>query len=261
MTLSAPNTSDPLYLGHSLEQWLTDFAAAEEVDDADLVCQALPCFGEAFIRRAVELIDTVGGAKHALLVSCIVNAGRSSVPSLVRLLEHSSAKVRAATCMGLTEALEAEPANSSAIVQMMRDFLHGPRLSRDELVEFVAKLDTAYAGEEIEDPVNLDVLVALMGRLEDADDTVRLTAIEALHRLKLPPKTCPGVLTTLLYVLEHDASPEVRKVATWMLGSSEITEAFGDFDTFDSGLSVTGFGRCESDDSPGGRDRDAKTLD
>ena len=122
MTPSGPNTSDPLYLGHSLEQWLTDFVAAEEVDDADLVCQALPCFGEAFIRRAVELIDTVGEAKHALLVSCIANAGRSSVPSLVRLLAHSSAKVRAAACTGLAEALDAEPDNSPAIVQMMRDF-------------------------------------------------------------------------------------------------------------------------------------------
>ena len=86
------------------------------------------------------------------------------------------------------------------------------------------QLDAACAGKEIEGPVNLDVLVALMGRLEDADDTVRVAAIEALHRLKLPPKTCPGVLTTLLYVLEHDASPEMRKVAAWMLGSSEITD-------------------------------------
>ena len=224
MTPSALNTGDPLYLGHSLEQWLTDFVAAEEVDHADLVCQALPCFGEAFIRRAVELIDTVEEAKQALLVSCIANAGRPSVPSLVRLLAHSSAKVRAAACTGLAVALDTEPDNSPAIMQMMRDFLHGPRLSRDELVEFFDKLDTAYADEENQDPINVDVLVALMGRLEDEDDAVRLAAIEALHRLKLPPKTCPGVLTTLLYVLEHDVSPEVRKVAAWMLGRSEMTD-------------------------------------
>ena len=224
MTPSAPNTSDPLYLGHSLEQWLTDFVAAEEVDDADLFCQALPCFGEVFIRRAVELIDTVGETKQALLVSCIARVGRSSAPSLVRLLAHSSAKVCAAACTGLAAALDAEPDNSSAIVQMIRDFIHGPRLSRDKSVEFFDKLDTAYADEETQDPVNLDVLVALMGRLEDEDDTVRLAVIEALHRLKLPPQICPGVLSTLFYVLQHDANAEVRKVAAWMLGSSNITD-------------------------------------
>ena len=176
------------------------------------------------MRRAVELIDTVGEAKYALLVFCAARVGRSSVPSLVRLLAHSSAKVRAAACTGLAVALDAEPDNSPTIVQVIREILHGPRLSRDELVEFFDKLDTAYADDESQDPVNLDVLVALMGRLEDEDDTVRLTAIEALHRLKLPSETCPGVLTTLSTFWSMTPVPRFGKLPHQMLGSSEITK-------------------------------------
>ena len=90
----------PLYIGRLLEQWWAEFLAAEYVDhmkpacevlfpypwpmhiatemfmeacslDKDhmnFVCQALPCFGKAFIQKAVDAFPSLDEGKQTRIV-------------------------------------------------------------------------------------------------------------------------------------------------------------------------------------------------
>ena len=218
---------EPLYLGCSMEKWLEVFLATESIDEDDRVWWGIAHFGEPFMRRATELINTLSGQQQSELIRCMANAGRQSVPYLARLMEHSSADVRAAACTALVEALNTgfdEPAYTAPIVQMLTDFFHGPRLSQEQCAEFFERLDVELAAAEYDNFAPAEIYAALTANLDNNNDRVRIAAIEALERLGFSDELCPSIFRVLLYVLEHEKNDQVREIAAHLLAGDAIAE-------------------------------------
>ena len=260
MTPSAPDEDDPLYLGRNLEQWWADFLSADYVDGMDLlckalvtnfrngviwdfcasqridekntnfVCQALPCFGEAFIQKAIAALPSVDPQRQARLVFCIGSTGPQSVPCLVKLLKHPSANVRAAACMGLNNTYwELGRRRSPIVLQMMIEFLQGPRLSQEKLNAFFDEFEAEPVSVEDRSTVNVEVVAALIERLEDDYQAVRLAAIEILGPLLRGPyiiedSSRSDIVAALVKTLEDDRRA-VRLAAMEVLASLGCQEA------------------------------------
>ena len=135
-----------------MDEWLADFFSAEYVegmeslchelasysaegliagclesqspDDTNLMCEALSCFGLAFIEEAVRTLGNLEDRKQARLILCIAKAGRQSIPYLVQLLEHPSANVRAAACVGIAGGFDSEPDWPPETAQRVVEILH-----------------------------------------------------------------------------------------------------------------------------------------
>jgi len=214
MTSTTPDKDVPLYLGRTLEQWWADFLSANYIDsmkpacqelmglapldvlwkyreahrladdNTNLVWQALPCFGDAFVRKVIETLPGLDERKWSRAVFAIAKTGWPSVPCLVRLLEHPSANVRAAACLGLAEVVGSiERDEPAAIRKWKTDFLRGPKLSREEVESFFDTMEALYDSTDVKSSVDSDVPSALIKRLEDAYETVRVAAVAALKLL------------------------------------------------------------------------------
>jgi HEAT repeat protein len=214
MTSTIPDKDVPLYLGRTLDQWWVDFLSANYVDDmkpacqelmglapldvlwnyreahrladanTNLIYQALPCFGDAFVRKVVEMLPGLDEQRRSRAVFAIAKTGWPSVPCLVQLLEHPSPNVRAAACLGLAEvAGSIERDEPAAVRKWKTDFLCGPRLSREEVESFFDTMEELYDSTDVKNPVDSGVPSALIKRLEDAYETVRLAAVAALKLL------------------------------------------------------------------------------
>lgn len=222
----------PVYLGRSLEQWLADLLSADETKAMGLIGRALPCFGEAFLRRAAQAIDTVAEQQQAWLVALMARTGAESVPLLTQLLEHESSAVRASACQGVAEVFRNEdPDWPPAARQLVDGFFRGQRMSRDELTVFFERLDAAFSMAEAEGDASLAVITALIVRLDDSQKYVRIAAIEALGEGQYPKPWQRGVLTSLLYVLSDSDSEVARAAASVLLhrglfDEAEVLEAF-----------------------------------
>ena len=211
MMSSTPPDDGPVYLGCTLDEWLEDFLSDDYVDDVEsaceeliseepglvrfrlceaycfeddnenLVCQALPCFGEEYVRKAVDALPDIDEPKQSRLVFGIAETGWHSVPCLVQLLEHPAANVRAAACLGLANIISPfESVDPAAVLQLKEAFLRGPRLAHGEIDAFFDTMQSLCHSAQGQIPIDPAVPSRLVMRLEDNYQTVRAAAIDGL---------------------------------------------------------------------------------
>jgi len=222
-TQAAFGNGEPIYLGRTLDEWLVDFLNAENDDDATPPCQALPCFGMAFTRRASQVIRAVDGWKQAQLANCLADTGTQAVPILRRLLKNPSARVRALACRGLEQALKDEFYWPPAAMKMIRRILSAPPQSHDEQTMAADNLDAAFAMPDSREYAHTKVLVTIMDCLDDEHPAVRFAAIETLGSGIYPKKIASAVVVALSYAM-NDSHPDVRQYAAQMLAAGQIAE-------------------------------------
>jgi hypothetical protein len=255
-TLATSDKNVPLYLGRTLEQWWADFLSANYVDNmksacqelmglapldvqwnfreahrfaennTNLVSQALPCFMDAFVRKAVEALPGLDERRQSRVVYAIARTGRLSVPCLVQCLEHPSANLRAAACLGLAEVMRPiDRSDPAAIVQWKEDFLRGPKLSREGVDAFFDTMEAMYDSAEAKLSIDAVVPSALIKRLEDDYQTVRSAAVAVLQLLFIRRQVESSVKTELTAALKarlEDEFQAVRLLAATALDLLEL---------------------------------------
>jgi len=223
----SPADDEPLYLGCSLKTWLEMFAAAETIDEEDRTWLGMVNFGEPFLRHAVALLDSIDSRRQSLLLRCMANVGRQSVPYLTHVMSHSAIHVRTAACKALAEALNTdmeEPAYTASIIKMLRDFFDGPKLLPAQRQTFFDRLDEELAAIQSDKAVSAEVYAALTANLDGDDDGLRIAAIETLEQIGFSADLIPSMFRILLYVLKHDGNDHVREIAARLLASEAIAE-------------------------------------
>ena len=231
----------PHYLGRTVEEWLADFCSAEYVEgmelpcrslpmclmdgpitsffesqspcDTNLMCGALSCFGLEFIQEAVQTLGKLEDRKQARLIFCIADAGRTSIPYLVQLLEYPSANARAAACVALAESFDSEPDWPPDAVKQIAAILHRVPQSYGECLEVFAQFCAVFPSRKTASRDDMDVLAAIALRVEDDDVAVRIAAIETLTFFEHCKRLFPDLADVLLYVLRRDPNADVRKLA------------------------------------------------
>ena len=149
--------------------------------NTNLVCQALPCFGDAFVHRAVESLPHVDERKQTRLVLGIARTGRESIPCLVRLSEDPSPNVRAAACLGLGELIDPYEADiRPELLELRRSFLCTPIVSQEQVDTFYEREDAIRCSRF---PLTAEVPRALVKRSEDDYQSVRIAAVGMLSWL------------------------------------------------------------------------------
>jgi HEAT repeat protein len=208
-----PDKDGPFYLGRSMEEWWEDYVSPEYVDgmesfcstllncypeyillgfresqalcewNTNLVCQAMPCFGAAFVQKALDLFPTVDNRRQARLVFCIAHTGRQHVPFLIQHLNDPSATVRVAACSGLAEICDDDAAIefSPTMLQRLKGYFQGPRLNREEIVNVFNAHDAWLGSPEGKGLTKANIVAALLDKLQDDEKAVKLAAVGALH--------------------------------------------------------------------------------
>ena len=257
MTAMTCTEDNSQYLGRSLEEWLADFLSPEYVDgmeffrsvllnsypeyillgfreshalydwNTNLVCQAMPCFGAAFVQKAVEVLPKVDDRKQARLVFCIANAGRQFAPLVMQYLNHPSAKVRIAACSGFAKIYgdDAEVELPPAIMDRIKGYFQKPHLHREEIVDFFNTLGAWEKSPEGKGLAKANILVALLNKLQDDEQAVKLAAVGALHWVLDP------IVSSVLDFKRHHAfnnpDPVFAKHTVNVSARNEIKEYVG----------------------------------
>ena len=204
-------------------------ACSLDETNRNLICQALPCFGDAFVRKAVERLPSVDERKKTRLVYCIARTGWDSVPCLVQLLEDPSPNVRAAACIGLIDIID--PVDGEVlpeILQLRKGFLCSPSVSQEELETFLEKEKAIWDSPHTEVSINAEVAPGLLKRLEDDYQSVRLAAVGMLGALlyccKIEVSSQEAIGAALIQKLE-DGCQSVRIAAMHVLALRKLQEA------------------------------------
>ena len=184
-------------------------ACSLDQKNTNFVCQALPCFGGAFVQKAVEAFPGLDERKQTRLVFCIAKTGTNCVSSLVRFLEHPSANVRAAACVGLADIIDPwEGGHAPVILQLREAFLRKANVSKEDADAYIAKENVLWDSPEAKLSLNAEVPIALVKRLADEYRPVRLAVVATLswflQNCRIEVGIREGIVTALLKTLEDD---------------------------------------------------------
>jgi len=201
------------YLGRPMEEWMADLLDADVPADAALPYKAIPCFGAAIIPTVMaELARTVEW-KQVCLVNCIAETGLTGIPALLELTTHRSDTIRAAACDGVAEAMDSGLDSTSFVADTFAEVIRALEgLRYEDVVVAFDRLATAMEESDSLTVADDEVLAALMARLDDPVPAVRISAIEAIRRVKHGEHQAGRIFSMAVLVLA-DKDPEVRQAA------------------------------------------------
>ncbi len=203
----------PLYLGRCLEEWLGDLLSPDYVDgmeffpsilfnrypeyillgfreaqglcdwNTNLVCQALPCFGNAFVEKAKQVLPDADASRQARLAFCVAQAAADSTGWLIQRLELPAPEIRVAACCGLAEVLTESPQAvlPEALLRLIQEHLHEKGSIRPKAREVFKAIDSWLRSSEGDGSIQIEISTALLEKLRDSNRSVRLGAAGALY--------------------------------------------------------------------------------
>jgi hypothetical protein len=204
------------YRDRSLEDWF-DAYLRSPCPAGSLYYEALPSFGEQFVRLAADALASLDAKKQTELIWLTTLTGRESLLTLQQLLKHPSANIRAATCRWLVNTLDEIPSEKSrAFSKFLSDYSSESTENRKQsLSHLYGDLDSELSLAKSRNAAPEEVILAVLSNLGHSDLRVRRMAFQCLEMVRIQNPALKGTVSDALQSTQLDPVEQEDMDVPW----------------------------------------------